>query len=91
MQSAAGELELRIAEVQQQEDHLVHLIGRIEALAANAVAAARCTPGEEDLLVDAVVPGAAVTALPSSAAESRRSETHLDDTAALTPVRQDAA
>jgi hypothetical protein len=56
VQSAAGELELRIAEVQQQEDHLVQLIGRIEVHAANAVAAARCAPGEEDSLVDAMVP-----------------------------------
>ena len=58
VQSAAGELELRIAEVQQQEDHLVQLIGRIEVLAANAAAAARCAPGEEELLVDAIAPGA---------------------------------
>jgi hypothetical protein len=56
VQSAAGELELRIAEVQQQEDHLVHLISRIEVLAANAGAAARCRPGEEDRLVDAPLP-----------------------------------
>jgi len=75
VQSAAGELELRIAEVQQQEDHLVQLIGRIEVLAANAVAAARCSPGEEDLLVDAVVPGDSV---PAAAAESRRGDAHPD-------------
>jgi hypothetical protein len=56
VQSAAGELELRIAEVQQQEDHLVQLINRIEVQTANAVAAARCPPGEEDLIVDAVLP-----------------------------------
>ncbi|MCW5635429.1 MAG: dynamin family protein [Rubrivivax sp.] len=92
VQNAAGELELRIAEVQQQEDHLVSLIGRIEVLAANAVTAARCPPGEEDMLVDALVPapvaapslapGAAAlstTALPMAAAESRRSLTSLDE------------
>ncbi|MBK9136035.1 MAG: dynamin family protein [Betaproteobacteria bacterium] len=91
VQSAAGELELRIAEVQQQEDHLVALIGRIDALAANAVSAARCAPGEEEMLVDAIVPGGQVASLPATAAESRRVETRLDEAAALAGARQDAA
>ena len=92
VQSAAGELELRIAEVQQQEDHLVHLIRRIEVLAANAVAAARCSPGQEDRLVDAALPPApaAPAALPTAAAESRRAHTHLDIEAVLA-AREDAA
>jgi hypothetical protein len=93
VQSAAGELELRIAEVQQQEDHLVQLIGRIEVLAANAVAAARCSPGEEDRLVDAVVPGETV---PAAAAESRRGDARPDaarpaDGPPAFAARQDAA
>ena len=81
VQSAAGELELRIAEVQQQEDHHVHLIGRIEVLVANAVAAARCPPGAEDRLVD--------TAVPVALAESRRVDTSLDS--ALEAARKSAA
>lgn len=85
VQGAAGELELRIAEVQQQEDHLVQQIGRIEVMAANAVAAARCAPGEEDLLVDAVVPGVAV---PITAAENRHGLSSPDPAWA---ARQDAA
>ncbi len=82
VQSAAGELELRIAEVQQQEDHLVQMIGRIEVRVANAVAAARCPPGDEDRLVDAM--------LPVAAAERRRADTHMDPEAARA-ARQDAA
>jgi hypothetical protein len=102
VQSAAGELELRIAEVQQQEDHLVHLISRIEAQAANAVAAARCPPGEETLLVDAALPGPAMagsapaaSSLPPGAAPGRRSDatTPEDGIAArrFAAARQDAA
>ncbi|MBL8343197.1 MAG: dynamin family protein [Rubrivivax sp.] len=82
VQSAAGELELRIAEVQQQEDHLVHLISRIEALAGNAVSAARCPPGQEDRLVDTVLPALLPVAVPASAAQSRRFDTVLDSAAA---------
>jgi hypothetical protein len=84
VQSAAGELELRIAEVQQQEDHLVHLISRIEVLAANAVAAARCPPGEEGQLVDAVAPGAALpgpATVPVAATQSRRGDATPDGAA----------
>jgi hypothetical protein len=78
VQSAAGELELRIAEVQQQEDHLVQLISRIEVQAGNAVAAARCPPGQEDRLVDTVLPTLLPMAVSAAAAQSRRFDTVLD-------------
>jgi hypothetical protein len=51
VQSAAGELEQRIGEVQQQEDHLAQLIGRMDAMAEQAMAAAREPAGEVDLLL----------------------------------------
>jgi len=86
VQSAAGELELRIAEVQQQEDHFVHLISRIEVLVANAVAAARCAPGEEDLLIDAVPPG-----FVSSASMPLADDADGGDGEAVTTRRRDAA
>jgi carbon-monoxide dehydrogenase large subunit len=57
------------------------------AAVANAVAAARCVPGEEDMLVDAAVPGDSV---PARAAESRRPDVRLDHQPTLA-TRQDAA
>jgi hypothetical protein len=41
VQGATGELESRIAEVQAQDEHLARLQARVDALAAEAVAAAR--------------------------------------------------
>jgi hypothetical protein len=41
VQSAAGELELRIAEVQAQDEHLGQLLARIEAMAGEVAATAR--------------------------------------------------
>ncbi|MFO1266143.1 MAG: dynamin family protein [Rubrivivax sp.] len=99
VQSAAGELELRIAEVQGQEDHLVQIISRIEVLAANAVSAARCAPGEEDMLVDAVVPGSGMAhsagdtsgrALPMLTSALPAVPAAPSATAAPSPARQDA-
>ena len=41
MQGATGELEDRITEVQTQDEHLTRLQARVDALAAETVAAAR--------------------------------------------------
>ncbi|CAD5372124.1 Dynamin family protein [Rubrivivax sp. A210] len=48
VQAAAGGLELRIAEVQAQDDHLRQLQGRLDAIAADAIANARDMAWEAD-------------------------------------------
>ena len=41
VQTAAGELEQRISEVQAQDDHLADMLARLNAVADEAVASAR--------------------------------------------------
>jgi hypothetical protein len=55
VKEAAGDLEQRIAEVQQQDDHLAQFIARLEAHAQSAIAAARRAP-EEALAAAAAAP-----------------------------------
>jgi hypothetical protein len=65
VQSAAGELEQRIAEVQTQDEHLKEVQARLEAVAADAIASAR------DMAWEATTTEFAATALAEFSATVR--------------------